>query len=81
MLLSQLRKMPVEQYNRAPHMSDLAETRQLENDCHVCILLHRGYDEGKSQIAFDSELIVPKQRNGGTGAIQAIFNKDSLAFD
>jgi replicative DNA helicase len=26
-------------------------------------------------------LIVPKQRNGGTGAIQAMFNKDSLAFD
>jgi replicative DNA helicase len=81
MLLSQLRKMPVEQYNRAPHMSDLAETRQLENDCHVCILLHRGYDEGASKIAFESELIVPKQRNGGTGAIQAMFNKDSLAFD
>jgi replicative DNA helicase len=81
MLLSQLRKMPVEQYNRPPHISDLAETRQMENDCHICILLHRGYDEGKSKIAFESELIVPKQRNGGTGAIQAMFNKDSLAFD
>lgn len=81
MLLSQLRKMPVEQYNRAPHMSDLAETRQLENDCHVCILLHRGYDEEKSQIAFESELIIPKQRNGGTGALQASFDKDYLRFD
>jgi replicative DNA helicase len=80
MLLSQLTKIPREQYNRPPHIGDLAETRQLENDCHVCILAHRGYDEGRSQIAFDSELIIPKQRNGGTGAIQAMFNHHSLMF-
>jgi replicative DNA helicase len=81
MLLSQLRKMPVEQYNRAPHVSDLAETRQLENDAHVVILAHRGWDEQSSSISFDGELIVPKQRNGGTGTMQATFNRDSLIFE
>lgn len=81
MLLSQLRKMPLDQYNRPPHISDLAETRQMENDCHVCILAHRGWDEETSSISFEGELIIPAQRNGGTGAIQTRFNKHSLSFE
>lgn len=81
MLLSQLRKMPVEQYNRPPHMSDLAETRQFENDGHTVLLIHRGYDETTSSVSFDGEFIVPKQRNGRTGAMQTHFNRESLKFD
>lgn len=81
MLLSQLRKMPVEQYNRPPHISDLAETRQMENDAHTCVLLHRGWDEEAARISMQGEIIVPKQRNGATGAMQATFNKDSLGFE
>lgn len=81
MLLSQLRKVPSEMYNKAPHIGDLRETGQLENDAHTVILAHRGWDEDSSRIAFEGELIIPKQRNGGTGALQANFNKDSLIFD
>lgn len=80
MLLSQLRKVPSEMYNKAPHIGDLRETGQLENDGHTVILAHRGWDEDASRIAFEGELIIPKQRNGGTGALQANFNKDLLIF-
>jgi replicative DNA helicase len=81
MLLSQLRKVPSEMYNKAPHIGDLRETGQLENDCHTCVLLHRGWDEDASRIALDGELIIPKQRNGATGALQAKFNPNSLIFE
>jgi replicative DNA helicase len=80
MLLSQLRKMPVEQYGRPPHIGDLAETRQLENDCHVCILLHRGWDEEASSISDSGEILIPKQRNGGTGVLPTTFNPKELRY-
>lgn len=80
MLLSQLRKMPVEQYGRPPHIGDLAETRQLENDAHICLLLHRGWDEDAGSIANSGEILVPKQRNGGTGVLQTTFNHEELRY-
>ena len=80
MLLSQLRKIPAEQYGKPPHIGDLRETGQLENDAHTVILAHRGWDEESSYISFDAELIVPKQRNGATGAIKAKFDRDLLIF-
>lgn len=80
MLLSQLRKIPAEQYGKPPHIGDLRETGQLENDAHTVILAHRGWDEESSHISFDAELIVPKQRNGATGAIKATFNRETLIF-
>lgn len=81
MLLSQLRKVPSEMYSKPPHVGDLRETGQLENDAHTIILAHRGWDDDSSRISFDAELIVPKQRNGATGAIQAKFNPHTLIFD
>ncbi len=81
MLLSQLRKVPSEMYSKAPHIGDLRETGQLENDAHTVILAHRGWDDDASRISFDAELIVPKQRNGATGAIKAKFNPESLCFE
>ena len=81
MLLSQLRKMPVEQYGRPPHIGDLAETRQLENDCHVCLLLHRGWDENASRISNEGEILIPKQRNGGTGVLPTTFNFEELRYE
>jgi replicative DNA helicase len=80
MLLSQLRKVPPEMYSKPPHVADLRETGQLENDAHTVILAHRGWDEDNSHISFDAELIVPKQRNGATGAIKAKFDRDLLIF-
>lgn len=81
MLLSQLRKVTSEMYSKPPHIGDLRETGQLENDCHTAILLHRGWDEEAGRISMDAELLVPKQRNGATGVIKAGFSPDSLIFN
>jgi len=81
MLLSQLRKALPEMYSRPPHVSDLRETGQLENDAHVVLLLHRPWDEETAKVATDGEIIMPKQREGETGAIEVKFNKDWLIFE
>ena len=80
MLLSQLRKVPAEQYSRAPHIADLRETGQLENDAHLVALLHRGWDEDSGSISNDAEILLPKQRNGVTGTIPAKFEPRNLTF-
>lgn len=80
MLLSQLRKVPAEQYSRPPHIADLRETGQLENDAHLVALLHRGWDEAKGSISDDAEILLPKQRNGVTGTIPAKFDPRNLTF-
>lgn len=80
MLLSQLRKVPAEQYSRAPHIADLRETGQLENDAHLVALLHRGWDEQTGSISHDAEVLLPKHRNGVTGTIPAKFNPANLTF-
>jgi replicative DNA helicase len=81
MLLSQLVKGNRESYNRTPIMSDLIESGKLENVAHVAILLHRGWDEEKGRIKEESEILVPKQRRGATGTIQATFNRKLAIFE
>ena len=81
MLLSQLRKVPPEMYNKPPHVGDLRETGQIENDAHVVMLLHRPWDEERARVAEVGEIIVPKQREGETGAVQVRFNRNSLTFE
>ena len=81
MLLSQLRKIPPEMYSKPPHVGDLRETGQIENDAHVVALLHRPWNEELARIADDGEIIVPKNREGDTGARQAKFNRNTLTFE
>lgn len=81
LLLSQLRKVPQEQYAKPPTAADLRETGQLENDAHVIILLHRGWDEERCCIPQEASLLIPKMRNGRTGAVPAYFNSNNLCFE
>lgn len=81
MLLSQLRKPLVGQQHHAPTIADLAESRQLENDAHVVILLHRGWDDVNGCPNCDSELIVAKNRNGSPATLKARFNTVTATFD
>ena len=64
MLLSQLRKVPHEQYKNPPTVADFRETSQLENDAHCIVLLHRGWDDAGCHPSNDATLIVPKNRHG-----------------
>jgi replicative DNA helicase len=81
MLLSQLVKGNRESYNKPPVISDLIESGKLENVAHVAILLHRGWDEAASKISEDAEILIPKQRDGDTGAIAARFNRRTVTFE
>ena len=81
MLLSQLRKVDREHYSKPPVIADLRETGQLENDAHLVLLLHRGWDEEQARIADVAEILVPKQRRGETGALAARFNRRSVTFE
>ena len=81
MLLSQLRKVEREYYSKPPHVGDLRETGQLENDAHVIVLLHRGWDEEQQCISHEGAAIIPKQRNGDTGMVQFKFNPVTVTFE
>jgi replicative DNA helicase len=80
-LLSQLRKVPPADYNNPPHIGDLRETGQLENDAHVVILAHRGWDETENHLSYEGMFYLPKQRNGATGSFPVRFNPDNLSFE
>lgn len=80
LLLSQLAKVSREYYGKAPTINDLRETGQLENDAHVVLLLHRTYDQESGKMSEESEIHVPKMRDGEPGIVPAKFCKRSLRF-
>jgi replicative DNA helicase len=81
MLLSQLRKVSHEYYSHPPTVADLRETGQLENDAHIVILLHRGWDSQACCVEDNASIIIPKVRAGKTGALHAKFNPNNLCFE
>ena len=60
-----------EKDKRAPRLSDLADSGQIERDADLVALLHR--DRG-GENAHDASLIVAKQRDGETGSIKIHFD-------
>ncbi len=58
---------------RKPRLSDLRESGAIEQDADIVVLLHRADDE--------SQLIVAKQRNGGTGIIPVTFRAHLFRFE
>lgn len=81
MLLSQLTKIRREDYARAPVVGDLIESGKLENVAHLVLLLHRGWDEERRRLDERAELIVPKQRRGETGVLEAVFDRRTATFE
>ena len=71
--LSQLSR-DVEQSGRAPRLSDLRESGSLEQDADVVGLLHRPSNDEHTQ------LVIAKQRNGRTGAIDMEFIPNETRF-
>lgn len=80
MLLSQLRKVAHEYYSHPPTAGDLRETGQIENDAHVIVLLHRPWDSDRMMISNEASLLIPKCRDGQTGALRSEFDERSLQF-
>jgi replicative DNA helicase len=82
--LSQLSRKPEEKGREGkPQLSDLRESGAIEQDADVVAFIYReGYykrdDPDKEKSA---TLIVGKQRNGPTGEINLIFEKDYTRFE
>ncbi len=68
--VSQLNRGPEQRTDKRPQLSDLRESGSIEQDCDVCILLHRDdyYDKDHERKG-EADFIVAKHRNGPTGTI------------
>jgi replicative DNA helicase len=80
MILSQVRKVPPEQYKHPPSLGDLRDSSALGDDAHVVVMIHRAYEENSLSLSLEGEFIIPKQREGSTGAFPVTFNPDSKTF-
>ncbi|MFH1419876.1 MAG: DnaB-like helicase C-terminal domain-containing protein, partial [Planctomycetota bacterium] len=82
--MAQLNRQVEERSSNRPRMSDLRESGAIEQDADVVMLLHREeyyWDKKKrtekiaefEKIQGKAELIIDKQRNGPTGAVELVF--------
>jgi replicative DNA helicase len=79
-VLSQLARFDKTKAERRPHLSDLRESSQLENDGNLIVLLHRPHDED-GVMGSEAELILAKQRDGATGNFPISFSKTTVKFE
>lgn len=68
--LSQLNRGPEQRQDKKPLISDLRESGSLEQDCDLCLLLHRpDAFTSDDPRAGEADIIVGKHRNGPTAVI------------
>lgn len=79
-LLSQLNRAVEKQQDKMPHMSDLRESGNLEQDADVIGLLFRPYYYDDTADESLAELDIAKCREGDTGAINLRFNRYLTSF-
>jgi len=78
-LLSQFSRADQANRNKRPTKYDFKESGALENDAHVCLLIHRPVDDLNRPTGLD-EIIVDKQR-GGQQSIENVVLADWLRFE
>src|SRR5947209_1864081 len=66
-----------------PKLSDLRESGSIEQDADVVMFIHRPeyYDRDNPELEGKAKIIIAKQRNGPTDAVQMAFLKEFTRFD
>ena len=81
--LAQLSRSPELRENKRPNLSDLRESGSIEQDADIVMFLYSDdyySKEGKSNPTSLMELIIGKHRNGATGTIELMFEKNLSNF-
>jgi len=73
--LAQLSRQVEQRQDKRPLLSDLRESGSIEEDADVVMFLYRDAYYSKDDSDKSLEIIVAKNRNGGTKTINAIYNK------
>jgi replicative DNA helicase len=82
--LSQLSRNVENRVDKKPILSDLRESGSIEQDADLVLMLHKGntstdqFNSDKTILVTD--LIIAKQRNGPTGTVQLLFDKERTKY-
>ncbi|HOP65610.1 MAG TPA: replicative DNA helicase [Bacilli bacterium] len=81
--LAQLSRSPELRENKRPNLSDLRESGSIEQDADIVAFLYRDDYYNKTQETSPNsvtELIIGKHRNGATGTIKLLFERNMSNF-
>ncbi len=81
--LSQLSRSVELRAEKKPQLSDLRESGSLEQDADIVMFLYREeyYNREESDKANVAEVIIAKNRNGPTTAVNLYFDKETMRFE
>ena len=81
-VLSQLNRSVESRKNKRPQLSDLRESRAIEQDADLIMFIYRDefYNKNNPENKHQAEILVKKQRNGPVGVVDMMFYGEFTSF-